>query len=62
MVKNLIDGLNYPYIPGRKESLFDKIISAIFIYPKVVMIKKDFNQPMLTHNEANIMDTFRKSK
>jgi hypothetical protein len=45
MLKSLVDGLNYQYIPDRSPTYFDESILSVHFYPKIVFIIKGKNKP-----------------
>ncbi|HYV35653.1 MAG TPA: hypothetical protein VE988_08110 [Gemmataceae bacterium] len=56
MVKSLIDGLNYQYIPGRAHKPFDAHVVSIHCYPKLVFIKKGVNKHILSNDEIALVN------
>ncbi len=59
MLKNLIDGIYYQYIPDRKNSSFDENISSVHFYPKIAFIFKHKNTLILSEDE---IQSFNRSK
>lgn len=58
MLKTLVDGLNFHWIPGRQGSYTDKNIVALHFYPKIAFIVKNMNYATLRPDELkNIEDS-----
>ncbi|MCK4782633.1 MAG: hypothetical protein KAV87_02700 [Desulfobacteraceae bacterium] len=43
MLKDLVDGINHKYIPGRTPTYYDSHIRSIHFYPKLVIFQKGKN-------------------
>lgn len=57
MLKSLIDGLNYEYIPNRSPTYFDENIISINFHPKIVFIFKGRNKHILSKPEIQTLKT-----
>ena len=55
-IKNLLDGLNCHWIPGRSSEHFDQHIHAIHSYPKIVFIYKGDNPVVHRPYELKMME------
>ncbi|NQT77503.1 MAG: class I SAM-dependent methyltransferase [Bacteroidetes bacterium] len=51
--KELVDGLNYEYIPNRKHTVYDGEIISILFYPKMIIVHKGKNKHRLTPYNIN---------
>ena len=51
MVKSLVDGINYKYIPNRTPTYFDENVASIHFYPNIAFIFKGKNKYALSDIE-----------
>jgi demethylmacrocin O-methyltransferase len=58
--KNLVDGLNYQYIPNRTNLYTDGNIKSVHFYPKIVFIAKGKNRSELPQYIKKEMEMARK--
>ena len=56
MVKTLVDGINYKYIPNRAPTYFDENIASIHFYPNIAFIFKGKNKYALLDIELKELE------
>jgi hypothetical protein len=62
LLKSLIDGLNYQYIPRRVPTYFDEHITSIAFHPKMVFIFKGRNRHALSPYAQEVMKQLNSSE
>lgn len=62
MLKMLVDGLNYQYIPNRSATYSDRKITSIHFYPKIAFIFKGENSCAIPDYIINEMEIAKKKE
>ena len=62
MLKSLVDGLSYQYIPGRSPTYFDEHILSIHFYSKIVFIFKGKNKQILSKEMRTSLDRAKRQR
>jgi demethylmacrocin O-methyltransferase len=58
LIKSLIDGLHYQYIPNRSVIDFDRCIESVSVYPKIAFIFKGKNSQTMTPYELQTVSRY----